>query len=41
MKQIREAAQAKIASVLTAEQNAKWQQLQAERAARHRDHDQR
>jgi periplasmic protein CpxP/Spy len=34
MKQIREAEKAKIASVLTPEQNAQWQKLQAERAAR-------
>ena len=32
MKQIRDAEDAKIASVLTADQNAKWQQLKAERA---------
>jgi periplasmic protein CpxP/Spy len=35
MKQIRAADEAKIATVLTAEQNAKWQQLKADRAARH------
>jgi protein CpxP len=40
MQQIRAAEEAKIASVLTAEQNAKWQQLKAERASRHRDHQQ-
>jgi len=34
MKQIREAEKAKIASVLTTDQNAQWQKLQAERAAR-------
>ena len=33
-KQIREAEMQKIASVLTAEQNAQWQQLKAERAQR-------
>ncbi|HEV7919371.1 MAG TPA: Spy/CpxP family protein refolding chaperone [Thermoanaerobaculia bacterium] len=37
MQQIRAAEEAKIATVLTAEQNAKWQQLKAERASRHRD----
>ena len=37
MKQIRDAEDAKIAAVLTAEQNAQWQKLKAERAARHRD----
>jgi protein CpxP len=35
MKQLRTADEAKIASVLTAEQNAQWQQLKADRAARH------
>lgn len=35
MKQIRAAEESKIASVLTAEQNAKWQQLKAQRAERH------
>ena len=35
MQQIRAAQEAKIASVLTAEQNAKWQQLKAARAERH------
>lgn len=34
MKQIRDAEDAKIASVLTAEQNAKWQQLKAQRGER-------
>jgi len=34
MKQIRDAEDAKIASVLTAEQNAKWQQLKAQHQAR-------
>ena len=34
MKQIRDAEDAKIASVLTAEQNAKWQQLKAQHEAR-------
>ena len=34
MKEIREAEKAKIASVLTPDQNAQWQKLQAERAAR-------
>ena len=37
MKQIRAAEETRIASVLTAEQNAKWQQLKAQRAERHRD----
>jgi protein CpxP len=37
MKTIRAAQEAKIASVLTAEQNAQWQQLKAQRAERHRD----
>jgi len=37
MKQIRAAEDARIASVLTSEQNAKWQQLKAQRAERHRD----
>ena len=37
MKQIRDAEDAKIASVLTAEQNAKWQQLKADREAKHRN----
>ena len=36
MKQIRAAEETRIASVLTAEQNAKWQQLKAQRAERHR-----
>ena len=35
MKQLRAADQARIATVLTPDQNAKWQQLQADRAARH------
>lgn len=35
MKQIRAAEDAKIAQVLTAEQNAKWQQLKAQRAEKH------
>ena len=35
MKAIRTATEAKIASVLTPEQNAQWQQIKAERAARH------
>ncbi len=35
MKQLRAAEQAKIASVLTPDQNARWQQLKADRAARH------
>lgn len=35
MKQIRDAEEVKIASVLTAEQNAKWQQLKAQRTQRH------
>ena len=34
MKQIRAAEEASIASVLTPDQNAKWQQLKADRAAR-------
>lgn len=37
MQQIRDAEDAKIAKVLTAEQNTKWQQFKAERAARQRD----
>ena len=36
MKQIRAAEDAQIAKVLTAEQNAKWQQLKAQRAEHHR-----
>ncbi len=35
MKTIRAAEDAKIASILTSDQNAKWQQLKGERAARH------
>jgi protein CpxP len=35
MKQIRAAEDAQIAKVLTAEQNAKWQQLKAQRAEKH------
>ena len=35
MRQIRAADEAKIATVLTADQNAQWQQLKAERAAHH------
>jgi periplasmic protein CpxP/Spy len=35
MKQIRTAEEAKIAQVLTPEQNAQWQQLKAARAAKH------
>jgi Spy/CpxP family protein refolding chaperone len=35
MKQIRAAEDAKIAAVLTAEQNAKWQQLKAQHTDRH------
>ena len=38
MKQIRDAENAKIAAVLTAEQNAKWQQLQAQRPERGEHH---
>ena len=37
MKAIRAGEETKIASVLTPEQNAQWQQLKAERAARHHD----
>ncbi len=37
MKAIRAAQEQKIAAVLTPEQNAQWQQLEAERAARHRN----
>ena len=37
MKQIRDAEDAKISAILTAEQNAKWQQLKAQRAERHRN----
>ena len=40
MKQIRATTEANIASVLTAEQNAKWQQLKADRAARHQKREQ-
>ena len=40
MKQIRAAEDASIASVLTPDQNAKWQQLKADRAARHQEHEQ-
>jgi len=39
MKQLRAAEEAKFASVLTAEQNAQWQQLKAQREARHRNRD--
>jgi len=35
MKQIRTAEEAKIAQVLTPDQNAQWQQLKAARAAKH------
>jgi len=35
MQQIRAAGEAKIAAVLTPEQNTKWQELKAQRAARH------
>lgn len=35
MQQLRSASEAKIASVLTPDQNAKWQQIKADRAARH------
>lgn len=35
MKQFRAAEEAKIATVLTPEQNAQWQQLKAARAAKH------
>jgi protein CpxP len=37
MKQIRDAEEARIAAVLTAEQNAKWQQLKARRGQRRGD----
>ncbi|MCU1231339.1 MAG: hypothetical protein JWO97_4223 [Acidobacteria bacterium] len=40
MKQIRATENASIASVLTPDQNAKWQQLKADRAARHQKHEQ-
>lgn len=40
MQQIRAAEEAKITTVLTPEQNAKWQQLKADRAARHGKHKQ-
>jgi Spy/CpxP family protein refolding chaperone len=36
MKQIRAAEDAQIAKVLTAEQNAKWQELKAQRPEHHR-----
>ena len=35
MKQLRDAQDVKISSILTPEQRAQWQQLKAERAARH------
>ena len=38
MKQIRDAENAKISALLTAEQNAKWQQLQAQRGERGEHH---
>ena len=41
MKAIRAGAETKIAAVLTAEQNAQRQQLKAERAARHQQHEQK
>ena len=41
MKAIRAGEEAKIASVLTPEQNAQWQQLKAERAARRAQHEQK
>lgn len=40
MKQIRAAEEASIAAVLTPDQNAKWQQLKADRAARHQKREQ-
>ncbi|MEA2572669.1 MAG: periplasmic protein CpxP/Spy [Acidobacteriota bacterium] len=40
MKQIRATEEASIASVLTPDQNAKWQQLKADRAARHQKREQ-
>ena len=41
MKAIRASTEAKIASVLTADQNAQWQQLKAQRAERWQKHDQK
>jgi protein CpxP len=41
MKLIRTATEAKIAGVLTPDQNTQWQQLKAERAARHQNHEQK
>ena len=41
MKAIRAGEETKIASVLTPEQNAQWQQLKAERAARRQQHEQK
>ena len=41
MKAIRAGEETKIASVLTPEQNAQWQQLKAERAARRAQHEQK
>jgi protein CpxP len=40
MKQIRAAEETSIAAVLTPDQNAKWQQLKADRAARHQKREQ-
>lgn len=39
MKAIRAGEETKIASVLTADQNAQWQQFKAERAAKHAQHE--
>ena len=41
MQQLRSALDAKIATVLTPEQNAQWQQLKAERAAKHQQWEQK
>ena len=41
MKQLRDALDAKISTVLTPEQNTQWQQLRAERAAKHQQWEQK
>jgi len=41
MKQLRDALDAKISTVLTPEQNTQWQQLKAERAAKHQQWEQK
>jgi periplasmic protein CpxP/Spy len=41
MKAFRTAQETKIASVLTADQNAQWQQIKAERAAKRAQHEQK